>query len=408
MKSQLTKRGLMLSGLAAPSIVHMAAYANDLTGLIPQLYQSLDVVSRELVGFIPSVSRNVSAEQAAVGQDIVVPMTQKQVAGNTTAAMAIPEPNDMDPDTVILKITKSRQVNFGWTGEEQRSIAGSVGYNTLQNDTFAQALRILTNEIEADLAVEAALRASRAYGTAGTTPFATGVGDTAQIRKILDDNGAPGTGRSLVMDTTAGAAYRTLNNNAKVNEAGQMMTLRDGTLDDRHGLMLKESAQVVNPASGTGASATTNAAGYAVGATAIILAAVGTGTILAGDVITFAGDPNKYVVATGVAAVSGGTITLAAPGLRQAIAAIATNVTVVARSTRNVAFSQNALQLVCRAPAFPAQGDAALDRMILVDPRSGIAFEVSLWAGMRKVRYEVAAAWGVRGIKPEHIALLLG
>lgn len=63
-------------------------------------------------------------------------------------------------------------------------------------------------------------------------------------------------------------------------------------------------------------AATTNAAGYAIGATTITLASAGTGAITAGDVITFAGDTNRYTVATGDTDVSnGGTIVLAAPGL---------------------------------------------------------------------------------------------
>ena len=73
-------------------------------------------------------------------------------------------------------------------------------------------------------------------------------------------------------------------------------------------------AQIYNPTSGTASGATTNNAGYAVGATTITLASAGTGTILAGDVITFAGDTNQYNVVSGDADVSnGGTITLAAP-----------------------------------------------------------------------------------------------
>ncbi|MFX7731744.1 P22 coat - protein 5 family protein, partial [Acinetobacter baumannii] len=88
---------------------------------------------------------------------------------------------------------------------------------------------------------------------------------------------------------------------------------------DVHGFAIRESAKIATPAIGTGASATTNTAGYAVGATVITLASAGTGTILAGDIITFAGDTNRYVVAQGNASVAaGGTITLAAPGLRKA------------------------------------------------------------------------------------------
>jgi hypothetical protein len=172
---------------------------------------------------------------------------------------------------------------------------------------------------------------------------------------------------------------------------------------------IRESGQIRSHTRGTGASATTNAAGYAVGATTITLASAGTGTILAGDVITFAGDTNQYVVLTGDADVSGGgTVVLAAPGLRQAIPASATAITVVASSTRNLAFHRNAIVLAARVPARPTEGDLAEDVTIVTDPRSGISFEVALYKQYRQVQYEISLAWGVKAIKPEHIAVLLG
>ncbi len=70
----------------------------------------------------------------------------------------------------------------------------------------------------------------------------------------------------------------------------------------------------------TGLNYTTNAAGYAIGATAITLTG-GTGTIVANEAVKFAGDPNYYRVS---GALSGGVVTLASPGLLQAIPAVAT------------------------------------------------------------------------------------
>lgn len=77
---------------------------------------------------------------------------------------------------------------------------------------------------------------------------------------------------------------------------------------------------------GTGALYTTDDAGYAVGSK-IITVITGTGTLVAGGAITFAGDTTKYAIETGVAAP--GTIVLKV-GLKQAIPAAATAITVVA------------------------------------------------------------------------------
>ena len=385
------------------------AYANTLTGLIPDLFAGMDVVSRELVGFIPSVYRNASAERAAVGEHVVYPVTPTLTAVDVVPAMQIPEPTDRTIGNDFIQITKSRIVEFGFVGEEQKGLNNGAGYMTIQADLFAQALRTLTNEIESDLAQEAYLNASRGYGTAGTAPFGSNLGDSAQVKKMLDDNGAPLSGRTLVMDTSAGANLRTLGNLTKVNEAGTSMTLRDGELLNLHGFSLKESAQVKTHTKGTATSATTNTAGYAVGAKTITLASAGTGTIVAGDYVTFAGDTNKYLITAGDTDVSnGGTITIAAPGLRVAIPASATAITVVGNSTRNIAFTQNALHLVARTPELVDGSDAATDSMMLIDPRSGLSFEIRVYEGYRKTRFEVGLAWGVKATKKEHLVSLLG
>lgn len=403
------RRNLLLS---TPGILRMSAYANTLTRMLPELYAALDVVSRELVGFIPSVNRNTGVERAALGQEVVWPIAPPMTTFNVTPAMQVPEPTDRGVENNSMKITKSKGVDFGWTGEEQLGLSHGPGALTIQGGWFAQALRTLTNEIEADLALEAAINGSRAWGTAGTTPFAPGAsenfGDSAQLRKILDDNGAPIAERSLIIDTAAGANVRTHKNFTRANESGDMMSLRDGQLFDLHGFATKESAQVVSFVKGTAAGATTNTAGYAIGARTITLAAAGTGTIKKGDIVTFAGDANKYIAAADVAAVSGGVLTIVSPGLRQAIPAAATNITLAANAVHNAGFNRDALALAARPPALPNGTDAAVDNYMLTDPRSGLAFEVRLYEGYRKIRAEVALAWGVKAIKPEHIAILLG
>lgn len=389
------------------------AYANTgLTALSGALYAGLNIISRELVGYIPSVRRDTSVERAAVGQAVTFPIVPEQVSQDIVPSMTIPTPPDNAFGNGTMAITKAKSVPFGVTGEEARLANNGVGWQELQADLFAEGLRTLVNEVESDLAIEASTNGSRAWGTAGTTPFSDTnrpLEDASFVRKILDDNGAPQTGRSLVLNTTSGAKLRGVPNLTRVNEAGDRMTLRDGELLNIHGFSIKESGQQVDFVAGTAAGATTNAAGYAVGARTITLASAGTGTVKAGDFVTFAGDTNKYGVAIGDADTSnGGTITLHAPGLRRAIPAAATAITVVGNHALNVAFSRDAMGLAMRAPALPPGGDAAVDRMMLTDPRSGASFEVSMYAGYKMMRYEVGAAWGVKAIKPRHIAVLLG
>ena len=381
---------------------------NTLSNLIPSAYRALNVVSRELVGFIPSVQLDPSAEMLAVGQTIFIPQAPVNSAGkDITPAMAFPTAAYQTIGSKSHSLTKQRAFPFSWQNEERKAMDSGPGYLSINEQQIAQALRAAVNEIEVDIAVAAKNGASRAFGaTAGTAPV---LADWAQAKKILDDNGAPSTDRTSVFDTTAGVALRSTSNLYKVNEAGDGGSLlRQGLLGNLFGFNLRESAQIQTTTKGTAASATVNADGYAVGATVLTLSSAGTGTILAGDIITFAGDTNKYVVASGDADVStGGTITLAEPGLRVAMSAATKAITVFGTSARNTAFSRNSILLSTRLPA-SVQGDLATDRQVITDPLSGISFELSMYPGDRMVHYEVGVCWGVTVIKPEHLAIIIG
>lgn len=383
--------------------------ANTITNLIPDLYNALDVVSRELVGLIPAVSSDMTYERAAVGQTVRSPVAPAATAGDITPGVTPPDDGDQTIGNVSMSITKARRVPVRWNGEQSLGLDNNgPGRSRIMVDQFAQAMRTLTNEVEADLAAQH-IYASRAFGTAGTTPFGTAgdFTDATNALKILKDNGAPQSDLHLIIDTSAGA--KLLGLQSRYDIAGDTTMQNQGIIVNKAGWDIRESAAIVTSTAGTGASATTNNAGYAVGATTLTLASAGTGTFVAGDVVTFAGDTNKYLVVTGDADVSnGGTIVIAAPGLRVAMSAATKAITIVAAAARNMAFARNAIALATRAPVLPSEGDLAVDRQIITDPRSGLSFEVSQYMQYRQVQYEIALAWGVKTVKPEHLALLLG
>ena len=387
--------------------------ANTLTGLTPTIYESLDVVSRELIGFIPAVTRDTSAERAALNQVIMVPIAPAQTLTDLTPAVTAPNQGDETIGNVQLTISRSKFAQVRWNGEEQRGLINAGSYGRLLMNQFAQGFRALTNQMDIDLFTTTYQNASRAYGTAGATPFgvAGDLSDIAQVRKILDDNGAPQGDLKLVMGGAAMANLRGKQNVLfKVNEAGTDDLLRQGVIGRLEGMNLHNSNAVQGVPSGTGASYTTDTAGYAVGSTVINLI-TGTGTILSGNTVTFAGDTNRYVVASGISAP--GAITLAQPGLKVAIASSATAATVGAAATPNLAFSSSAVILVARPPAAPMGPDGramdmADDTMLVTDPVSGITFEIALYRQFMQVVYQLRLAWGYQAIKSNHIATLLG
>jgi hypothetical protein len=173
--------------------------------------------------------------------------------------------------------------------------------------------------------------------------------------------------------------------------------------------MLKESTQVVAHTKGAGTGYDiNNGAGEAIGQTTLTLdgGTVNTTGIKAGDVVTFAGDTNKYVVNTGSTATAG-DIVIGSPGLRIA-AADATEMTIGDSFTANVLLHQSAMELAMRPPAVPTGGDAASDVMIVQDPFSGLAFEIAFYRGFKKAMVSVGAVWGYKAWKPDAIAIVMG
>lgn len=379
---------------------------NTLTNLLPNLYADLDVVSRELTGLIPAVTLDASLARGKVGQNVYIPQAPVNTSASITPAMSVPAEADQTIGSVAVSISKAKAVKFSWDGEEERGLNTGPGASSIWRGQFAQALRVLVNEVEADLA-SLQTKFSRAYGAANAVPFATAgdFSDASRVLQILKDNGSPLSDNQLVLNTNAGANF--LGKQADSSLQGTNSILRQGVFQTVSGMDLRESGQIASFTAGSFTSGTLTSAVRAKGATSLAATADYTTGLAAGDIITLAheSDAHKYVIQS----VAAGAITIQEPGLRTATAATGTvAITKIASSARNMAFNRSAIVLATRLPERPSAGDMAIDVTTLVDPRSGLAFEVAIYPGYRKVVYEVSLAWGYEVIKPQHTALLIG
>lgn len=384
--------------------------ANVLTDLAADIYKAADTVGRELVGVIPSMTINAGSEGAAFGDTVRASVTSQPTLNETyTPAMTIPEGDDQTVANKTMTIDKVANVQIPWTGEDIKHVSNGAGYETIYGDQLAQAMRTITNKIETHAALTLYQGASRAHGTAGTTPFASNFNEIAELRQILVDNGMPLDGQTtLAINSSAGTKLRNLAQLQKVNESGGEELLRRGELLNLQGMMLKESNGIAAHTKGSAASGLVNGA-LAIGATAIVVDTVtagGTG-YAAGDIITFAADTvNKYVVTAGFVGAAG-TITIGGAGLRVAIPD--NNAVTVGNSyTANVAFHRSAAELVVRPPAQPFGGDAAVDRMTVQDPFSGLIYEIAVYKGYGKVMFDVTTFYAAKVWKGDFVANLLG
>lgn len=376
--------------------------ANTFTSLAADIYEAADRVGRELVGGVNSVNINSGAQEASKGDTVRAAFTAAQTVSTTYApSMTIPEGTDQTVSNKTMSLSTYASIQIPYTGEDQKHLNNGAGYESVYGDQIQQAFRSICNKIELDLMLELANNAGQAYGTAGTTPFASNLNDLPNVRKLLVDRGMPDDGQvSAIYNTLAGVNIRNLSNLYKVNEAGNDQLLRQGVLLDLYGMKIKESGQVNAHAIGNGASYVLNGT-HAVGATSIVVK-TGTGTILAGDVITI--NSKKYVVNTGVAAA--GTLTINSGLL--AAGADGDTVTISAASTSNIVLHKNAAELAMRPIAVPFGGDAAVDRMVVQDPWSGLVFSLAMYKGFQKQMIEIGCLYGVKAWKPDFICVHLG
>ena len=399
------------NALLPVNVEHSFNGALTLTSLIPTIYNAMDIVSREQTGFIRAVGRDSGAERAAKGETIMSPVVGAMAAEELNVGAYPADTPAQTIGNVSMTISKTRSVPFGITGEETRGLQNAGTLGQVNRDRITQALRTLSNEIEADLAA-LHIAASRAHGgTATGTPFNTAadLSDFANCKRVLEENGAPASDQHMVLDSASVGRLRGKQSSLfKVNEAGSDELLRTGSMGTVQGFDLHWSPAVKTLVTVGTVSATVDATGYAVGDKVLTMSAAAS-ALLVGDIVTFAGDANQYVIAAiSGASQNAGTITIAEPGLKIAMSAATKAVTVIAATTRNMFFHRGAIQLITRAPAMPEGGDSADDVVIVTDPVSGIAFEFALYRQKRQLRYEVNLAWGVKMVAPRHSGLLIG
>lgn len=375
--------------------------ANVFTALQPQLYAAAQEVSAEQFGVISSIAASFDDKGVAIGDKVRLPIAPTASTADYTPAMTSAAGTDATAANVEVEITANKHVSWNLTGEQLRSLQNGGNDNEWARQMVAQGMRALRNEAEIACATAIKQGASRAVGTAGTNPFASNIDIIADVRKILADNGAPLADLQLCINSTAGTAARKLGIIQQAYQAGSDAERRSGDLMRQFGFRLTESAGIATHTKGTGASYVTSGS-TAVGVRDIALV-TGTGTVLAGDVVTFAADPaNKYVINNGVSAP--GTITLGRPGARVTIAT-ANAMTIGNSYAANLAFERNAVVGIMRPPVMP---ENPLMQKTLISDQNGMTYLLVQIAGDGMATWRLHLAYGFKVVQGEHVAIVLG
>jgi hypothetical protein len=355
----------------------MAFSATTLTALQRAQVSANIEVAAEPCGILDSVNLKFDDKGAALGQVVVVPVVipHASTTGGATPSNVPPTGAAQTPVNMQVTITNVPEQSLVFTGEDLKLLDTSDSRSEVLKQWLAQAERTHRNEMDAAASTAISYGGSRAVGKVGSIPFQNDLSALTNARRILRKNGAPMSDIQVVSSVDAYTNMLNQNVIQKAQEAGSDAERRSGVIKSQFGLTaIRESANITDHTAGTGTAFLVNLpAGYAVGATAIAVDTGSSGTILVGDVITFAGDPNQYVVVpapgtsttlqtiTNSNVTGSGTIYIGNPGLLKALADN-TAITVVSSTstssgvtgyTPSYAFERHCVVGIMRPPIQP-------------------------------------------------------
>lgn len=353
---------------------------------------------------LPATVISAKASSVSKGQKVEIPITPMGENEDITEG-ELPTGGVDSIATTEVTIQKIRRGKpIVWTGEEENAVNGSGMLDPIQVEQYAQRIRSLRNEMEADASMEAvisSIKAGNYLGTIGTNPFASNTQALTEVLQKLEDNGAALGELQAVLNTTSGKNLMNIEHLQKVNEAGTSDLLRKGVLGDLFGFTIRKSAGM-HHVKGTANGYLVNG-GASSGATQVTID-TGSGTFKENDIVKFGSGTDLYVVAEDVA--SGGT-TLK---LKQALKGdIADNAAITVQNyAPNACFSRGSIIMASRVPFVPKRGDSALDRQVITDPLTGIPYELAVWGAPYQTTITIGTAWGFKNIKEDSVFALLG
>jgi len=414
----------------------MALDPNVITNIVPKILARALLVLRERCIMPRMVNSDYSSEAARKGSTIDVPIPVAVATQDVAPTVVRVEPTTggLTPGLVQVQLNNWKQnVPIHLTDKDMADIDANEAFLPMQ---LNEAIKGLASDVNKDIFAEY-LGVYGYHGTAGTTPFGTGVGvsDATQARKVLNKQLCPPTDRRGVLDFDAEAAALDLSAFSDAEKIMSAIVKMEGEIGRKFGIDWTADDEVPYHTAGTCDALTiTTALPGAVGDTTIAVTGdTENETILVGDIITITNSPDDdtqtYVVAPGVHGVDGYAKTAndngiykipvtpfkivalyIQPGLKQ-IADAGATVTLKASHRVNLVFHRDAFAFATRA-----LDDAnALAKIIggsqilsMQDPKTGLVLRLEISRKNKLTVWEFDILWGAKLVRPELAMRLAG
>jgi hypothetical protein len=326
-------------------------------------------------------------------------------------AATYPTPTDTTTQQVQITLDKWKQNDpFYLTDKDCQEIMASEYFIPMQME---EAVKALAGEV--NLSIHREYKGVYGYtGTAGTTPFASNVTDATNARKVLHQQLAPRSERRGVLNFDAEANALALPAFSDAEKIMSATVKMEGEIGRKYGIDWVADDHVLTHTSTPFSAGAVTVNGVAAAAptartsTLSIAKATNTSPLVAGDIITFAGDSQTYVVTTDVTLAVGNTNVTVAPGLKVAKAG-GEAVTLKASHVVNLAFHRDAFAFATRPLADDAISKELGNKILsMQDPLTGLVLRLEVMRQHKQVAWEFDILWGAKLIRPELATRIAG
>jgi hypothetical protein len=350
------------------------------------------------------VTTGYSLTPGQKGKTVDVEIPPTATASAITASNAYPSNTDTTATTVPITLDKWYGSDFQMSDKDMTQVDKDQNFYPAAAEA---SLWAVVKQVDDDL-LALYKDVYNAGGTAGTTPFAsTSAAWTTGARKLLNQSLAPMDDRTVVLDADAEANAVNLSEFKSLYASGDPGVIVDGEIGRKLGAnwVLNQGVDTHTRGTLTGSPLINNAS-VGIGDTSVPMDATSlTGTVVVGDIFTVAGDTQQYTVTANATAATNAITVAFSPAAKVAWADDAA-VTFIASHQANLAFNRGAFALAT-APFESVDPSLGMTQSV-VDPLSGLTIRLEVSRQYKQTRWEWDVLYGVKTIRPELAARILG
>jgi hypothetical protein len=366
--------------------------ANTLTEVIPKLLAQGLMALRENAVTPRLVNRQYEREAGMKGSTIDVPIPSAIAVLDVAPANVAPDPGNTQPTSVPIPLDQWKEAPFFLSDKDMLEAVDDI-----MPMQASEAIKSLANTV--DVFIQELGKQFYWYtGTAGTTPFSSGTTvDSTNARKLLNQGLAPLDDRWALLDPDAEASALNVRAFQDMSWNGSPDTIINGNLNRKMGFGWWMNQNVLTHTTSGPPDDYTVVGAHIVGVTSIaVVSAANDDDFTAGDILTFAGHTQTYVVTADVAGEAAAIVI--SPPLRVALAG-SEAITVVDTHVNNLLFHRQAIAFASRPLQNHGTGLGVVTASA-VDPVSGLALRVETKLEHKRLRFSYDILFGGALIRP--------